>query len=221
MNRDHAVIEELLAVRSLGGLDGDDLEALERELSSHGDCLECRQLQDEFDETAGRLAFALDPQPVDPAMVDRILSDGRQVRQIGPTGTWRRFIAMAASFVVLIAGFTVLRSNTTTVSVVAAQRFVVLEGDEGDLALAYTPGQAGIVVWGRDLPEPGAGSVYELWAISGETPVSQGCMEPTNGNLATFLDTEIGTADVMAVTVESTSCPDAPTTQPVYVGELV
>lgn len=221
MNRDHTVIEELLAVHSLGGLDGDDFDALERELSAHGECEECRRLRNEFDETAGRLAFALDPQPVDPAMVDRLLAEARGVPRLDRAGTWRRFLAMAASFVVLVAGFTVLRSSTSTVSVVAAQRFVVLEGDRGDLALAYTPGQAGIVVWGRDLPDPGAGSVYELWAISGETPVSQGCMEPTNGNLAAFLDSEIGPADVMAVTVEPTSCPDAPTTQPIFAAELV
>ncbi len=29
MTRDHAAIEELLAIRSLGGLDGDDVELLE------------------------------------------------------------------------------------------------------------------------------------------------------------------------------------------------
>ena len=73
MNRDHAVIEELLAVRSLGGLDGDDLPLLEAQLAAHGDCEECRALESGYDETAGRLAFALDPMPVDMDQADEIL----------------------------------------------------------------------------------------------------------------------------------------------------
>ena len=73
MTRDHTVIEELLAIRSLGGLDGDDVGLLERELASHGDCEECRRLASEYDETAGRLAFALEPAPVDMAQADEIL----------------------------------------------------------------------------------------------------------------------------------------------------
>jgi len=227
MTLDHTLIEELLAVRSLGGLDGEDLETLERELTEHGVCDECRRLQDGFDETAGRLAFALEPVPVDPAMADRILSEawGPEVQAVDElaerrAGRWRRALAVAASFVALVAGIAVLR-DTVGVDPVARQRFLVLEGDEGSLALAYTPGERGIVVWGQDLPDPGAGNVYELWAFADGTPISQGCLEPSDGNLAAFLDAEIGDAQLMAVTVESAACPDSPTKEPVYTGELV
>ena len=54
--RDHTLIEELLAIRSIGGLDPQDEEALEREMAAHGpDCPECRRLQTEFGEVAGML----------------------------------------------------------------------------------------------------------------------------------------------------------------------
>ena len=61
MTRDHALIDELLAVRALGGLDEDDAAVLERELAAHGDCAECRRLEAEHTEVAGMLALALDP----------------------------------------------------------------------------------------------------------------------------------------------------------------
>ena len=75
MTRDHTTIEELLAVQALGGLDGDDVQTLAAERASHGDCEECARLEAEFSETAGRLAFSLEPVPVDDAMADRILAD--------------------------------------------------------------------------------------------------------------------------------------------------
>jgi anti-sigma-K factor RskA len=234
MIRDHEAIEELLAVRALGALEGDDLEALERELESHGACEECARLRDEFDETAGRLAFALEPEAVDPEMADRILAFDRDeaAKPRAPDGEiedlalrrargWRRALAVAASFVVLVAGVAIIRSDGGTVVALPTQRFLELDGEEGtSFAIAYTPGEAGVIVWGQDLPDPGAERVYELWAITGGTAVSQGCLRPAGGGIAAFLDTEIGDAEVMAVTVESASCPDAPTTDPVYAGEL-
>ena len=78
MTRDHSLIEELMAIDALGGLDGDDRATLERERAGHGaDCAECLRLERAFTETAGRLAFALDPEPVDEGMVERILASHR------------------------------------------------------------------------------------------------------------------------------------------------
>ena len=43
--RDHSEIEELLAVRALGGLEPDEERALERAMAEHGpDCEVCRRL---------------------------------------------------------------------------------------------------------------------------------------------------------------------------------
>ena len=229
MMRDHSVIEELLAIRALGGLDGDDLVTLERELATHGDCEECLRLKEDFDETAGRLAFALEPLPVDPAIVDRILAEGRadggempDVDELAArrSGRWRGPVAVAASFVVLVAGIASIRAGSSEVEVVAAQRFLTLEGGDGNLVLAYTPGKSGVVIWGRGLPDPGVGKVYELWTITAGTPDRQGCVQPIGGNMAAFIDAGIEEAELFAVTVETESCPDAPTTEPVYVVEL-
>ena len=65
MTRDHRLIDELLAVRALDGLDEDDAARLDRELASHGDCAECRRLEAEHLEVAGMLPLALDPRAVE------------------------------------------------------------------------------------------------------------------------------------------------------------
>ena len=42
----------------------------------------------------------------------------------------------------------------------------------------------------------------------------------TSGAGAAFLDADVSQAEVMAVTVESSACPDAPTTDPIFTAEL-
>jgi anti-sigma-K factor RskA len=86
--------------------------------------------------------------------------------------------------------------------------------------MVYEPGQPGALLWGEGLPSPGAGKTYEIWMITGNTPVSAGCASPTNGELSAYTDADVSKSDVMAVTVEPTSCPPAPTTQPVYTATL-
>ena len=49
MTRDHELIEELIAVRALGGLDAADEERLRAEMASHGpDCEECLRLEADY-----------------------------------------------------------------------------------------------------------------------------------------------------------------------------
>jgi hypothetical protein len=93
-----------------------------------------------------------------------------------------------------------------------AQRVVTFDGEgDAELAMAYVPGQSGAVFWGDDLPDPGAGQTYEIWMIQGETPVSGGCVTPTDGRVALFVDANVSEAELMAVTLEPEVCPDAPT----------
>jgi hypothetical protein len=240
MIRDHATIEELLAARALGGLDDDDVETLERELAAHGDCAECRSLEATFDETAGRLAFSLDPEPVSDAVVDRILASApgdEDVVRIGeaPSPTdevderrgrrtgrgWRTAVAVAAAILlVVVAGAIVTAPRTAEIGgVTAAQRFVRFEGD-GDLAMAFVPGQPGAAFIGTGLPDPGPGNLYEIWLIRGDTPVSGGCVSPSEGRLATFIDADVSQAELMAVTIEPSSCPSQPTSPPFATAQL-
>ncbi|MEA2613955.1 MAG: Anti-sigma-K factor rskA [Chloroflexota bacterium] len=237
----HGRIEELLAVRALGGLDGSDVETLERELAAHGDCAECRRLEDEFVETAAMLADSLTPEPVGAGMVEAILS--ASPRGVGtvvavpeaaePTAetrsddlseprrrrsSWRTAVAVAAAFVVVVGGGALgLRLSTSVPirSVALSQRIVQFQGDTGSLLMAYTPGEAGAVLFGAGLPKVGAGEVYEVWTITGKEATSAGCASSSNGILHTSVSADVGNADLMAITIERATCPAAPTQTPI------
>jgi Anti-sigma-K factor rskA, C-terminal len=243
MNHDR--IEELLTARVLGGIDDADAATLEAEMATHGDCEECRRLDRELAETASRLAFALEPVAVGGGMADRILASGRAVAPIAPgagggsspagsrdeVSERRRsrgsytFVGVAAGIaLVALVAATILRpgGRTTEVAAQPAQTIVRFQGDAGgQLAMAYTPGESGVIFWGSDLPDPGADQVYEIWMIQGETPVSGGCLTPApGGNLAAFVDANVGTTELMAVTVEPATCPDTPSGDPVLTAPL-
>jgi hypothetical protein len=240
----HDRVEELLAVRVLGGLDDADATVLDAEMSSHGDCEECRRLERELHETAGWMAFSLDPVAVDPGIADRILGSGRIAGDLEPPTTgepsravpgdelaarregrgWRTFIAVAAAIaVVAVVVTTALRpgARTTEVTAQPAQTIVRFDGDAGTLAMAYTPGESGVIFWGSDLPDPGTDRVYEIWMVQGDSSVSGGCVVPgPEGNLAAFVDANVGTTEMMAVTVEPASCPGVPSSDPVLTAPL-
>jgi anti-sigma-K factor RskA len=239
MIRDHALIDELLAARALDGLDDADAAALERELAAHGECEECRRLEAQHREVAGMLAFALDPRPVSDVMVDRILLQPRSgvtttdsaaptiaatpddlgLRRNARLVRWQAAFGVAAA-VALILAF-VLATREGGVPSVPGQVVVAFEGaSPGELALAYTPGEPGALVWATGLPDPGPGKVYEVWMIEDDQPVRGACLTPDDGAVAAYLDADLTSGPLMAVTVESTECPTAPTTDPIYTVDL-
>lgn len=239
MTRDHAAIEELLAIRSLAGLDGDDEALLDRELASHGDCEECRRLASEYEETAGRLAFALDPAPVDMGQADEILRrathpvtqevapppvagpvDELEVRRARRGRSWPALVAAAVA-IVLVASAVVLfgPQRSTGVQASTDQKVVGFTGDAGELAMAYRPGEPGALFVGSGFADPGADKVYAIWMLQGTTPVSGGCVRPHDGSIVVFVNADLTGTDQMAVTVEPASCPSAPTTSPVLVSD--
>lgn len=72
---DHGRIEELISIRALDGLDLDDRLLLERLMGKHGEaCEQCRLLQEEYAEVAGRLAFALAPAELREGFEDDVVS---------------------------------------------------------------------------------------------------------------------------------------------------
>jgi anti-sigma-K factor RskA len=230
MTRDHALIDELLAVRALDGLDEGDEALLERELAAHGDCEECRRLEVQHAEVAGMLALALDPRPVREEMADRIVAETRtpggavaapegiKAQRDAQLGRWQAAFGVAAAVALVLAVVLATRPGGTTApgSVV-----VSFDGDApGELAMAYTPGEPGALVWATGLPDPGPGNVYELWMIEDDRPVRGACLAPDDGAVAAYLDADLSSGPLMAVTVESAECPDAPTTDPLYTAEL-
>jgi hypothetical protein len=234
-------------VRALDGLDGDDEVALERSLAEHGPgCAECARLLAELEEAAGSLALALEPAAVPEWMEDhvvaRALGTGKPLVAVGGTaatasapapaapparagGPWRALVGIAAAFV-LFAGGWVLRDATAPepeepAPALAGAQVVTFDGAEGTLAVAYRPGEAGVYILGSGLPAPPEGKVYEVWMIEDAMPVAGPCLVPeADGSLFTYVDAELGTTDTMAVTVESSSCPDAPTGDPILTADL-
>jgi hypothetical protein len=238
MTLDHALIDELLAIQSLGGLDEDDAALLEGELAAHGDCDECRRLEAEHGEVAGMLALALDPRPVDEGMVDQILAQPQRPDQrkeqgsdrIGAApadelsrrrdarlGRWQAAFGVAAALALVLAFVLATRPEG---GIQVPGTIVAFKGAPGELAMAYTPGERDALVWGTGLPDPGTDKVYELWMFENGSPVRAACMTPTDGAVAAHLDADLSSAELMAVTVESTDCPAAPTTDPVFTAEL-
>lgn len=230
MTLDHAVIDELLAIRALGGLDDDDAALLDRELAAHGDCGECRRLEAEHAEVAGMLAFVLDPRPVDEDMADRILAhkqglDRTSAAPVGDLssrrdrrlGRWQAAFGVAAAVALVLAFVLATRPDG---GVQVPGTIVAFKGAPGELAMAYTPGERSALVWGTGLPDPGTGKVYELWMFENGNPVRAACLTPTEGAVAAYLDADVSSAELMAVTIESIDCPSAPTTDPVFTAEL-
>jgi hypothetical protein len=218
---DHSAIEALLAVRALDGLDDEDVGTLTRELEVHGPCAECLRLEAEFAETAAALAASLDPVPVPAAGADRVLRGAEPAeprdeiaarRTRGRRAPWQALSAIAAAFVLVVGGLAVLRPDREQPATTNwAQSVVHFEGAEGDLAMAYVPGQTGVVFWGENLPDPGEDMTYEIWMVQGDTAIPGGCVTPQDGRIAVYVEADVGTTDTMAVTVEPADCPAAPT----------
>jgi hypothetical protein len=236
--RDHALIEEMIAVRSLGGLDREADGELRREMVAHGpDCPECRRLEAEYDDAAGRLAFALEPVAVrsglEEDLVQRATAErpaaeaGRPIDRRGPSERTARLIgplaAVAAAIALFAGGWAAGMLASDDDVDLGGSRVVAFEGQgDASLALAYRPGEDGVFVLGSGLDPQPRGIVYEFWTFRGDTPVRGGCFRPSpDGSVFAFLDARVAeTTRLLAVTVESASCPAAPTTQPVFVAEL-
>jgi len=238
MTLDHALIDELLAIRALDGLDGGDAALLEAELAAHGDCEECRRLEIEHLEVAGMLALTLDPRPMREGIADRILAseqggEQRSGQRPGPAATvppdelsarrdaglgrWQAAFGVAAAVALVLAFVLATRPDG---GIQVPGTIVAFKGAPGELAMAYAPGERGALVWGTGLPDPGTGKVYELWMFENGKPVRAACLTPTDGALAAQLDADLSSAELMAVTVESNDCPSAPTTDPILTAEL-
>jgi anti-sigma-K factor RskA len=231
MMRDHTRIEELLAIRAIGGLDPHDEAELEREMATHGpDCQECRRFETEYEETAGRLAFALDPVAVRDGFAQETFErafggaaepSGERLGAPRRRGWLRPLVGVAAAIVLFAGGVLV---GTAVTGEQPSERTVLTfqsETEPGTLAAAFTPGSSGVYMVGTGLPTLPQGKVYELWLFTGDTPASAMCATPTSdGSVFGFSDSSLEGVGLMAVTVESSDCPSAPTTQPVFTAEV-
>jgi anti-sigma-K factor RskA len=232
MMRDHTETEELLALEALGGLEPADRALLDALLAEHGpDCAECAELRSGFADTAAMLGTGLRPTDVSAGLEDRTVAAALAggPAAIAPTHRRRNALIAIAAAVVLVAvgalgGYLAApRSAEQTFLSQPGVRVVPFEpsdGTGGSMTLAVGPDGTKAYVLGSGLTEPPAGQTYELWTIQGDTPTSLGCVVPTDGQVVVPVNGSFTTADVAAVTVESTACPATPTTSPVMVATL-
>ena len=216
--REHGEIEELLALEAIGGLEPADGERLAELRAEHGpDCAECVALEAGFRDAAAGLGAALAPAR---------LSDDLEERTVA--AALAEWLAAAAAIVLLAVGAIggYLAAPRSSVAAFIQQPGVTLvpfeqsAGAAGTMTLAIGPDGTDAYVIGTGLPTPPEGQVYEMWTIAGDTPTSLGCVVPSDGHLAQQVEGAFSTADVAAVTVESASCPSAPTTDPVQIATL-
>jgi anti-sigma-K factor RskA len=81
----------------------------------------------------------------------------------------------------------------------------------------------GLLFTGSNMPPVPPGRVYQVWFISGQTPVSAGLIVPgVGGQLDAILDVPVGiqAPAVMAVSVEPAGGVPAPTSEPFLVGPV-
>jgi anti-sigma-K factor RskA len=230
MMRSHERIEELIVIRSIYGLEPEETAELEREMASHGrDCEECRRLETEYGEVAGRLAFALDPVAVRRGFADETvelaLGEAPASRPARAGGAWGPLVAVAAALVLFVGGAIVGAAVFGDAEV--SQQATVLQLEPQDPALsgsvtaAFTPGERGIYLQGAGLETLPQDQVYELWVITGDTPAAAVCVRPgEDGSVFAFADSQVAPDDLLAVTVEPSTCSDAPTTPPIWVAPV-
>ena len=81
----------------------------------------------------------------------------------------------------------------------------------GNVRMVMSPSKNTAVIFANQLPDPGAGKVYQVWLIDSSGPVDQGTFK-RSGDMIMKGITE---ADSVAVTVEPEGGSKQPTTDPV------
>lgn len=204
-------------------------------------CEICRREVDEFRETAGSLAAAsaTDPPPDLKASVIEAIGRTPQAPATEPdvadfaAHRQRRFsgttlLGAVAAVGILVLGavlFVGLRSDRSPVEEVLAARdarVTTLEptpdGVGGTFQIVWSAERDQVAVLGSDLPDPGPGRVYELWAIVGDRPVPAGLFDPDDGTLRAAADVVVDPA-AWGVTVEPAAGSESPTTPILFFAE--
>ena len=229
-----ADIHALTGAYALDAVSGAEREAFERHLS---ECESCTQEVRELRETATRLALAAAEDPPT-ELKARVLDEIKVVRQEPPQtivtplrrrdrGTLAlRLTGMAAAVLLVAAaalGVLVVRQNDQLDQARAqaaemseilragdAQVLTLDEGEKGKMTVAMSRSENRMLLLTEDLPNPPAGSDFQVWTGHGGTMVSAGFLTPENGE-ALLAISGFGDADAIGVTLEPDGGSDSPT----------
>ena len=215
---DHAQIEELLAGYALRSLSGADADEANRLLSEHvPTCDSCRRTLHAFGAVAADLALAAPPAQPPETLLPRLhrslgARPGRTARAF--PGRPGRIVAAAASIVLVVGagGLALTRGGSAPPLLVAsdlaeaaslAARADARTTDLGEAVEVEVPGMDSVILYGRGVPQPPAGSVYRLWMLSGDRATYVGEFRPDpDGSVALRIDVDPAAFEHLAVTVE-------------------
>lgn len=231
-------IHDLSAAYALDALDGDDREAFEAHLET---CDACRRDVASFLDVGAALAVAVaGPEP--PASLrDRIVADARAERQtVVPFAPrprrWAPALGAAAAaaavaaigiglYAVSIADDldatrTALERERAAAAVLATPdaRTVALKAGEGRLVVAPDGGAVLVLAGLGEAPD---GRTYQVWVVSGETPIPAGLFDGSDGADIVSVGEPVRAGEVVAVTVEPDGGVPLPTTDPVVASSPV
>ncbi|HET7431744.1 MAG TPA: anti-sigma factor [Nocardioides sp.] len=235
-------IHALSGAYAVDALDDDERNEFEQHLAV---CPECRAEVASFQETTALLAGA-EEEPAPPSLRESVLTGISQVRPLPPEITTRveqhasatavpvrrrrlpQLLAAAAAVVLLAVGtfaWHPWQHQTASladqiVQAPDAERVIEkLPGGAGELTLVRSASLKRAVMIGDGVPEPAAGTTYQIWYQQpGQGMVSAGLMPDSHE--ATVLVGDAATAKVAAITVEPETGSAHPTSDPIAVFPL-
>lgn len=229
---DH-VADDDLALYAAGILDDADRDAVGRHLAG---CASCRASLERAERVAWGLAAAA-ARPVPAALRERIVARHRRrglFERLGlPAPLPAALLVAVLALVVLPLSLVVAQTRTdlereralrdeyarVLTAIAAGGQVVPLRpsaGVTGRGALVIArDAQAYLVL---ELPEPPPGKAYEAWVIRRGVPVRAGMAPARSGVVTVRLEHAPRAGDITAVTLESATGVDRPTSDPLLVG---
>jgi anti-sigma-K factor RskA len=213
----HEEFESLLGAYVLNAVDPLEHRRIERHIAS---CPDCAREVALLRGPASELASLEGADPDTDELVDRITS----ALPWRPRKLVTRATAVVAAVAFAVAGFlgtSLLRERSEQEQLVdilaAAERTVNLQpkaGFNGKGKLFVADGRVALVL--EQVPDPGRGKSYQLWAVRGSKPTSMAVLG--GGERVVDVLEWDGSADVFAITIEPAGGSPVPTTDPVLSG---